>query len=276
MATTSNAARRRSSAQPSGLPRQPAICGVIPPRRTGALVRRRRHSLQLAGWRGNAAMRSCCEVLLDWEIVITRIIDAPRERVWKALTDPTQVVQWWGPNGFTTTIHEMEVQVGGVWRHTMHRPDGRNYPNKNVFTDIVKPQRLSYSHGWDTKTDTGEMFLATWTFILTGIGWLPGLVAGQGAPASVFYYTAPRITTTIFNLASVALAATMLLSVLMLPRPPGNHPFVRRLGHLSEWMLVPVIALGWSAVPALDAQTRLLLGRPMEFWVTEKTRSPTA
>ncbi len=49
------------------------------------------------------------------EVIITRIIDAPRERVWEAFTDPKQVVQWWGPNGFTTTIHEMDVQVGGVW-----------------------------------------------------------------------------------------------------------------------------------------------------------------
>ncbi len=46
----------------------------------------------------------------------------------------------------------------------MHGPDGRDYPNKSVFTDIVKPRHLCYSHGWDTKTDTGEMFLATWTF----------------------------------------------------------------------------------------------------------------
>jgi uncharacterized protein YndB with AHSA1/START domain len=50
----------------------------------------------------------------DREIVVTRVIDAPREMVFEAWTDPEQVVQWWGPFGFTTTIHEMEVRPGGA------------------------------------------------------------------------------------------------------------------------------------------------------------------
>ena len=103
----------------------------------------------------------------DREIVITRVINAPRELVWEAMTDPKQVVKWWGPNGFTTTIHEMDFRVGGVWRQTMHGPDGRNYPNRSVFTEIVQPERISYSHGWDAK-GAGEMFRATWTFEAQG------------------------------------------------------------------------------------------------------------
>ena len=68
------------------------------------------------------------------EIVITRVFDAPRDLVWDAWTDPKQVVQWWGPQGFTTTIHEMDVRPGGVWRHTMHGPDGTEYPEqKRVY-----------------------------------------------------------------------------------------------------------------------------------------------
>ena len=54
-----------------------------------------------------------------------------------------------GPNGFTTTIHEMDVQVGGVWRFIMHGPDGTDYPNKIVYREIVKPERLVYDHGDD-------------------------------------------------------------------------------------------------------------------------------
>ena len=50
----------------------------------------------------------------DRQIVITRTFDAPRELVFKAWTDPKQIVQWWGPNGFTTTTHEREVKPGGV------------------------------------------------------------------------------------------------------------------------------------------------------------------
>ena len=49
----------------------------------------------------------------DREIVISRIFDAPREVVWNAWTDPKQVVNWWGPQGFTTTIHTMDLRPGG-------------------------------------------------------------------------------------------------------------------------------------------------------------------
>jgi uncharacterized protein YndB with AHSA1/START domain len=104
----------------------------------------------------------------DREIAITRVFDAPRELVWKAWTDPQQVVQWWGLKGFTTTIHLMEVKPGGVWRHTMHGPDGTDYPNKSVFLEVVKPERIVYSHGGGQKGDPGAQFEATWTFKAQG------------------------------------------------------------------------------------------------------------
>jgi uncharacterized protein YndB with AHSA1/START domain len=100
----------------------------------------------------------------DREIVITRVFDAPREVVWDAWTDPEQIVQWWGPRGFTTTIQEMDVRPGGVWRQTMHGPDGTEYPNKSVFLEVVKPERIVFSHGGGRKGDPGAHFESTWTF----------------------------------------------------------------------------------------------------------------
>lgn len=85
----------------------------------------------------------------DREIVITRLFEAPRELVWKAWTDPKHLVHWWGPKGFTNTFQEIDVRPGGVWRFVMHGPDGRDYQNKIVFAEIVKPERLAYSHGGD-------------------------------------------------------------------------------------------------------------------------------
>ena len=104
----------------------------------------------------------------DREIVITRTFDAPRELVWEAWTNPKHVVNWWGPNGFSTTIEKMELRVGGVWKHVMHGPDGTDYPNKSVFTEIVKPERIKYSHGGGTKGKPGVQFDATWTFEVVG------------------------------------------------------------------------------------------------------------
>lgn len=104
----------------------------------------------------------------DREIVVTRVFDAPRELVWEAFTDAAQVVLWWGPKGFTTTIHEMDVRPGGVWRHTMHGPDGTDYPNKSVFIEVVKPERIVYSHGGAKKGGPSVQFEATWTFEAQG------------------------------------------------------------------------------------------------------------
>jgi uncharacterized protein YndB with AHSA1/START domain len=61
-------------------------------------------------------------------IVITRIFDAPRELVWKAWTDPKHMAQWWGPQGFTNPVCELDVRVGGAWRIVMRSSDGIEYP----------------------------------------------------------------------------------------------------------------------------------------------------
>lgn len=100
----------------------------------------------------------------DNEIVISRLFDAPRELVWEVWTNPEHVAKWWGPNGFSTTIHEMDVRPGGVWHLMMHGPDGRDYPNKSIFKEVIKFERIVFSHGGGTKGGPGANFEATWTF----------------------------------------------------------------------------------------------------------------
>jgi uncharacterized protein YndB with AHSA1/START domain len=98
------------------------------------------------------------------EIFIAREFDAPRELVWEAMTNPKHVVNWWGPRGFSTTIEEMDFRVGGVWKHVMRGPDGVNYPNKSVFKEIMKPERIVYQHGGKRENGPGVGFESTWTF----------------------------------------------------------------------------------------------------------------
>ena len=82
------------------------------------------------------------------EIVISRVFDAPCELVWDAWTDPEHLTRWWGPRGFTTTTHEMDLRPGGAWNHTMHGPDGTDYPSYCTFIEVVKPKKIVYSlHG---------------------------------------------------------------------------------------------------------------------------------
>jgi uncharacterized protein YndB with AHSA1/START domain len=104
----------------------------------------------------------------DRELVFTRVFDAPRDLVWKAWTEPQHVSQWWGPRGFTTTIHEMNVRPGGVWRHTMHGPDGIDYPNESIFVEVVKPERISYTLAGGKKGDPVHQLEQTWTFEAQG------------------------------------------------------------------------------------------------------------
>jgi len=104
------------------------------------------------------------------EIVITREFDAPRELVWDAMTDPEQVIHWWGPRGFTTTITEMDVRPGGVWKHVMHGPDGANYPIESVFQEVVAPARLVFAQGGKREGGPSISFVSTWTFDLTASG----------------------------------------------------------------------------------------------------------
>src|SRR5262245_64936028 len=89
----------------------------------------------------------------DRELIFTRIFDAPRELVFAAWTDPQHLAQWWGPQGFTTTIHEMDVRPGGVWRLTMHGPDGRDYRNRIVTLEVLKPERLVFRHEPDRESE---------------------------------------------------------------------------------------------------------------------------
>lgn len=101
--------------------------------------------------------------IADRELVISRVIKAPRERVFEAFTDPHHISMWWGPRGFTTTTHAMEVKPGGAWRFIMHGPDGTDYPNRIVYTEVVRPERLCYDQG-DDDTSSAPDFKVVVTF----------------------------------------------------------------------------------------------------------------
>lgn len=82
----------------------------------------------------------------DRESVHARLIDAPRERVFRAIAQPELLSRWWGPEGFTSTFEAFEFRPDGPWRLVLHGPDGSNYPNRNVFREIVVPERVVVEH----------------------------------------------------------------------------------------------------------------------------------
>jgi uncharacterized protein YndB with AHSA1/START domain len=84
---------------------------------------------------------------IDREIVISRVIDAPRELVFEAFTEVRHLSHWWGPEGFSTTTRAFEFRVGGAWDFVMHGPDGTDYQEWISWTEIAPPERIALLHG---------------------------------------------------------------------------------------------------------------------------------
>jgi len=82
----------------------------------------------------------------QFDIVTSRVLNASPALVFAAFANPAVLAQWWGPKGFRDTIHAFDFRVGGVWRHTLHNPDGRDHANEARFTVIEPEARVEYDH----------------------------------------------------------------------------------------------------------------------------------
>jgi len=102
----------------------------------------------------------------DREVRIERIFNAPRDRVWRAFTDPKLVAQWWG-RGNRLVVERMEVERGGHWRFVEHAPDGV-HGFEGRFREVSPPERLSYTFEWDGMP--GHVVVETVTFEDLGNG----------------------------------------------------------------------------------------------------------
>ena len=100
------------------------------------------------------------------ELVITRVFDAPRQRVFEAWTDPAQAKRWMGPRGFTATHLEGDLRSGGAWRICLRRDDdGEELWQGGVYREIVEPERLVFTFAWDQEDGRrGHETLVTITF----------------------------------------------------------------------------------------------------------------
>lgn len=92
----------------------------------------------------------------DRELVLTRIVDAPREKLFEGWTNPKLMTQWFAPAPLTTTVHEVDPRPGGVFRVTMRDPGGTEYPANGVYLEVVKNERIvttdAYERAWQPST----------------------------------------------------------------------------------------------------------------------------
>src|SRR5882672_4748277 len=95
-----------------------------------------------------AARAAYPNVELDREIVLSRVIDAPRDQVFRAWVEPKRMFRWFGPRGFRCEVHQdSEAKAGAVWRFDMIAPDGRRFDNRMVFLEVMPNERLVLDHG---------------------------------------------------------------------------------------------------------------------------------
>jgi len=105
----------------------------------------------------------------DGALTITRTFDAPRALVWKVWTDPKHFLNWWGPRDHPAVEVEMEVRVGGRWRHCLRSSQtGADLWHGGVFREVVKPERLVFTFTWEEEGERGVETVVTVTFAEQG------------------------------------------------------------------------------------------------------------
>jgi cation transport ATPase len=110
---------------------------------------------------------------------------------------------------------------------------------------------------------------ATAPLLVTFVGGLP-LFLNRDFAHQALAYNLPQITSRILSLASIAIVVTIFLSLLSLPPKPARYRNTRFVGMIAQWLLLPVVTICFSSLAAINSQTRLMFGRYLEFYVTEK------
>jgi len=137
--------------------------------------------------------------------------------------------------------------------------------NKNI------PWQVKWNWGWFMVESTHS--LATNSLIIFLLGWLPVAVGGAAFNSTILSYNLPHITRNIMNIAMFGLVSSAIMSVLLLPPRPPNYGKYKYVWMLLQWILFPLNMIFFGSIPALDAQTRLMVGKYMGFWVTPKSRT---
>ncbi|HVY08107.1 MAG TPA: SRPBCC domain-containing protein [Burkholderiales bacterium] len=105
----------------------------------------------------------------DRELLLTRVFDAPRDVVFRAWTDPEQLAQWYGPEGFTLSFLEMDLRPGGAWKKCMRSPEGKEYWRHGIYLEISPPRRIAFTYlSDDPNSDPEHETIVTVTFAEQG------------------------------------------------------------------------------------------------------------
>lgn len=143
-----------------------------------------------------------------------------------------------------------------------------------IYRSFLKDRKIPLSkkitRGWEEFI--GRISWGVTPIIISFFGWLPIILGGSSFNQTVLALNLPKVLGYLMTFATVGLVVSMFLSIFLLPKAPAGTSKLKKIIMVVQWILAPVIAVPLGALPMLDAQTRMLFGKYMEFWVTKKVR----
>jgi hypothetical protein len=118
----------------------------------------------------------------------------------------------------------------------------------------------------------GNFNWATASILISSLGWLPLFLGGDAFRESVIGHNLPAVTKTLMTIATLFLIFSVYINLILLPPRPKKYSAWRSVMMYLQWFLVPLSSVVFGSLPAVEAQTRLMLGLYLEFWVTPKAR----
>jgi len=152
--------------------------------------------------------------------------------------------------------------------------EGIPYLLFGFYKDFKEKRKIPFLKKWRYSLMLlgGFWAWAVASLLILLLGWLPLLLGGAKFNLTILSYNLPRLTQQIMGLATIGLFVSAIISTLLLPTRPTSQPGWRSFFMVFQWIVLPITIIIFGAIPALDAQTRLLLGKYMSFWVTPKAR----
>ena len=141
---------------------------------------------------------------------------------------------------------------------------------RSFLQDKKIPLWKKITRGWEELG--GRVSWGLTPIIIAFFGWLPQILGGEKFNQTVLAMNLPKVLGSLMAIAMVGLLVSMFLSLFLLPPPPYKTSLFKRFSMILQWVLAPIVAVPLGAFPMIDAQTRMLFGKYMEFWVTEKVR----
>lgn len=168
---------------------------------------------------------------------------------------------YWG-----TLLGQYKQKRRWAWGNSENIP----YLITNSFRDRLIPWWKKFIY--IERMVEGYYFWATASIMIAVLGWLPLILGGARLAENVLFFNLPLLTRLMMQIATIFLIFSVYINLIMIPPRPKRLSRWRSINMVFQWVFVPIVSIFFGSLPAIDAQTRMMLGRYLGFWVTPKAR----